>query len=68
MVSHDCDLHFPNMTSDIEHLFMCLLAICIASLEQGQFKSFTLFIIGLFIFSFLSLRGFLKYILKSRAL
>ena len=58
MVSRDCNLRFPNMTSDIEHLFICLLAVCIASLEQGQFKSFALFIIGLFIFLFLSHKRF----------
>ena len=26
------------MTNDAEHIFMCLLAICISSLEKSQFK------------------------------
>ena len=35
------------ITRDDEHLFMCLLAICISFLEKCVFESFAQFIIGL---------------------
>ena len=48
------------VTDDVEHLFICLLAIYVSSLEKCLFKSFAHFYLGCCLF-IVKLEEFLMY-------
>ena len=56
------------ITNDVEHLFMCLMAIIyMSSFEKCLLKSFACYLIALFVFSLLSCKSSF-YVLDSRPL